>query len=292
MNIDEFIDISQDKIRNTISHLFNFSNKKVKSLNEAALYILNTGKKIRPILVLAIVQSFHQNIEKALIPACALELVHSYSLVHDDLPCMDNDDYRRGKPTVHKKYSEWLALLTGDFLLTHAFSSISSSILLSDREKVLLIKYLSKKASANGMIGGQVVDLESTNKTINFETLYYMHSKKTSALFETAAIFGAIICKTNFADTKNLLHFAKNIGLAFQFADDVLDRTSPCNVLGKKNSSDQKNKKTTAINVLGFEKAKTYAKKYYQKAIKSLDNLSVQSDLLKDLTDRLIQRKF
>lgn len=254
-------------------------------LFESARYsLLSSGKRLRPLLTLATVQAFELPIEKALIPASALELIHTYSLIHDDLPCMDNDDWRRGKPSLHRAYPEGHALLTGDYLLTYAFELLSDAPLLSAEQKVALIQLLSKNAGGQGMIGGQVLDLISEGKAIDWPTLELMYMNKTAALITTALEFGAIIVEASSEDRAHLRTLGNHLGLAFQIIDDLLEEESP-------ESSDQKKKKATAVTLLGRDKAKERAHSLSLAAHTSLASLSRPAPLLAHLTELLTHRK-
>ncbi len=193
-------------------------------LFDAARYtLLSSGKRLRPLLTLITAQIYHVPLEAALTPACALELIHTYSLIHDDLPCMDNDDLRRGKPTLHKAYNEGHALLTGDFLLTYAFEVLSQAPALSAEIKLSLIATLAEYAGANGMIGGQLIDLSSQDRALDLETLILMHHKKTAALFSAALTFGGLLGKAAPGDFLLLKQIGENLGCAFQIFDDLED---------------------------------------------------------------------
>ncbi len=229
-------------------------------LFESARYsLLSPGKRLRPILTLATAQTFNIPLENALIPACALEMVHTYSLIHDDLPCIDDDDLRRGIPTLHKVYNEGHAVLTGDYLLTYAFELLSTSPHLTSDQKIALVKSLSQHAGGDGMIGGQVMDIL---KSGNWEE---MHLLKTAALMISALEFGAIISNCSPSDTAHLKIFGKQIGLAFQIIDDILDGDMP-------------------------PEARSQADQLYTSALHSLSQLSRPAPLLEHLAYKLIHR--
>jgi len=253
--------------------------------------LLGGGKRLRPILTLATVQMLEGNTQAALTPACILELIHTYSLIHDDLPCMDNDDFRRGKLTVHKKFSEGLAVLTGDYLLTVAFEILANSPHLSAEKKVKLISLLSRRIGSEGMIGGQVMDINLDGKNINLETLRLLHRNKTGALITTAVEFGGIITDVNDIQFDQLRQFGENIGLAFQIIDDILDVTSSQIKHGRTVSSDLINKKSTYITLLGLEQSQVYAKELFNKAIAAL-KMFPHAHLLTKLADFMIHRKY
>jgi geranylgeranyl diphosphate synthase type II len=261
-------------------------------LFESARYsLLSPGKRLRPLLVLATAQTFHADIKQALSPACAVEMIHTYSLIHDDLPSMDNDDLRRGKPTLHKVYPEGHALLTGDFLLTYAFEVLAESPGLSSDQKLSLILTLSKAAGSEGMIGGQSVDLASVGKTIDWETLRFMHLGKTAALIAASFECGAIIGNASEQDRKTIQKAGLDLGLAFQITDDILDVTSSTAMLGKSIGADQDRKKPTAVSLLGLRKAETIGEELLFRARQNLTTLSVPAPLLVELADQLVHRK-
>lgn len=209
-------------------------------LFQAARYSLfNGGKRLRPLLTLAVCDLLGGDLEIALNPACAIEMIHTYSLIHDDLPSMDDDDLRRGKPSLHRAFDEGLAILTGDYLLTRAFELLATTPLMSDKDKLNLIGLISKAAGAQGMIGGQVIDL--SGDAVTLESLAAMHRLKTGALFHAAVLSGAIVAQAPEDHYKILGKFASLLGLAFQIQDDVQDATG-----------DEKNYAT----LLGVEKAK------------------------------------
>lgn len=198
-------------------------------IGEAARYaVFSGGKRIRPKMALAAAALFSVPYEIAALPACALELIHTYSLIHDDLPCMDNDDFRRGKPTLHKVYDEALALLTGDFLLTYAFELLAHAPGLSDHQKLRLISILSQKSGAHGMIGGQELDI--TRSALTEETILQMHLRKTAALFTAAMEFGGVLA--NQSDLSLLAELGQNFGLFFQINDDLADGDGITRILG------------------------------------------------------------
>lgn len=289
MNLDSFIASSKKRIDQRLLDLISCQNEAGQTLFNAAKYsIEGAGKRLRPLLLLATCQDFGKDIELAVDPACSIELVHSYSLIHDDLPCMDDDDYRRGRPSLHKQFPEAIAILTGDYFLTLAFEVISNAKNLSDLQKLKLVQTLSKRAGAFGMIGGQIIDMESSDN-LSIDRLKHMHEMKTGALIQCCVEFGAIICSLDEITTKNLSLSAKNIGYAFQVIDDILDVTKNSKDLGKPALSDEKNKKITSVNLLGLEEAKKLAEKLTAKA---LDHLPKEANLLKKLSKNLLKRSF
>lgn len=279
-------------VEETLQKLMTTPATSYAALFEAARYSLfSSGKRIRPLLVLATVKVFGDELEKALLPACAIELIHTYSLIHDDLPCMDNDDFRRGKPTLHKVYPEWHALLTGDFLLTHAFEIIAKSPGLSAEQKLQLTHTLAKRAGGHGMVGGQFLDLESDGQTLQLPQLELLHRMKTGELLVACIEFGAIISNANSADGDKLKKFGKKIGLAFQIIDDVLDVTASFQKHGKLMGTDLLNKKTTYVNLLGVEKCRQTASQLLQEALELLFEIKGNTDLLREMAYSIVMRE-
>ncbi|MBD1897516.1 geranylgeranyl diphosphate synthase CrtE [Coleofasciculus sp. FACHB-129] len=233
-----------------------------EKIYEAMRYsLLAGGKRLRPILCLASCELAGGTLEMAMPTACALEMVHTMSLIHDDLPAMDNDDYRRGKLTNHKVYGEDIAILAGDGLLTYAFEFIASNTQNVPAERVLqVIAQLAKAVGAAGLVGGQVVDLESEGKPdIQEETLNFIHTHKTGALLEACVVSGAILAGAESADLQRMSRYAQNIGLAFQIVDDILDITATQEELGKTAGKDIQAQKATYPRLWGLEESKVQA---------------------------------
>lgn len=220
--------------------------------------IMNGGKRLRPILLLTMLDILKVDRQKGFKSAIALELIHSYSLVHDDLPALDNDDYRRGKLTTHKKFGEAEAILIGDALLTHAFYILSekNKKYLSPEQIVDIISYTSSYAGVNGMIGGQAMDIDSEGKTIDKETLSYIHENKTGKLLELPFKIACRIANLEGEDREYFLNFAKKLGLAFQIRDDILDIEGSFKELGKTIGKDENSQKATYPSLYGLEESK------------------------------------
>ncbi len=270
---------------------FNSNDPDLTAVTDAMAYsALAGGKRIRPFLVLEFCKLFGGDVRSALPLAVALECVHTYSLIHDDLPCMDNDDLRRGKPTCHKVYGEEFALLAGDALLTGAFEIIASADGLSEKVRLDAIKALSSLAGVNGMIGGQTIDLQSEGKSIDFEKLLKLHSLKTGALIRCAAYLGAISAGARPEQISAADRYAERLGLAFQIADDVLDVTSTEEELGKPIGSDSENGKVTFLSFMSVEEASSFAQRTAVEAadfIRKYEN----SDILCALAEYTAKRK-
>ena len=255
------------------------------------------GKRLRPFIVLESYKLFSSSndIEKALPYACALELIQTYSLIHDDLPCMDNDDFRRGKPTCHKVYGEDMALLAGDSLLTYAFELIAENEKVSDKSARLATACLAKYAGFAGMAGGQMVDLNSEGKIKSYNELKKMHSLKTAALIKCALVLGylAYTDTPNDEIIKDLELYGENVGIAFQIKDDILDVTSSQEELGKPIGSDEKNEKTTIFSFMTMLEAENEMKMLIDSAISSIDKYyasDVSFHSLSELAKYMIER--
>ena len=258
-----------------------------KTIFEAANYsIENGGKRIRPVLTLAVCQMLGGDINNAKHFACALEFIHTYSLIHDDLPCMDNDDYRRGKLTNHKVFGEAMAVLAGDTLLTHAFYVASNS---TCEKAVEGIREIAKSAGADGMIGGQVIDMEVAKTK---EQLFDLHRKKTGALISLGAYLGAISANATKEDMEAVISYAENLGLAFQIKDDILDVTGDEALLGKPVGSDEKSEKQTFVTFYGLEGAKEQLEIYTSAAKNALKPFGEKAEFLLMLADYLLNRNY
>lgn len=288
-NFEKFTAENLKRINDCLETIVPASTAPHKVLYEAARYSLQTpGKRIRPLLTLATAQSIGGNVEDALVPACVVELIHTYSLIHDDLPCMDNDDFRRGKPTLHKVYPEGIAVLAGDFLLTHAFGILAEIPTLSLQQKLDLISTLVRNAGGEGMIGGQILDLESEDKSIDLESLQRIHQMKTGNLMAVAIEFGAITAGASHEVRKGLAQFGEEIGLAFQMIDDVLDVTQSKMKHGKTKSSDLSNQKSTYVKLLGINATEKKAKALIERAKQRLSSLSLDTQLLDAFADQIL----
>jgi geranylgeranyl diphosphate synthase, type II len=262
-------------------------------LFEASRYtLLNGGKRLRPILTLATAELFKADPNLALAPACAVEMIHTYSMIHDDLPCMDDDDFRRGNPTLHKKYDEGFAVLAGDYLLTRAFEILADDNRLPETIRVQLIKQLAQASGGHGMIGGQIMDLQAEKTDPSLETLEMLHSKKTGALIVCAVRMGAIIGQASPIQFQLLESFALKMGLAFQVTDDILDVTAGEKKRGSLHSSDVANQKSTYVSLLGIEQAKQTAESLQQEALLSLKQLSLETSFLEALLQFVNQRTY
>lgn len=279
------------EIEKQLTNLLTFPPSPQDKLYEAARHIvLGGGKRLRPLLLLTTVAAFDGAIADALNPACALEILHTYSLIHDDLPCMDDDDYRRGKLTLHKKYDEATAVLTGDFLLTYAFEILATSPGLSLEQQMQLIQVLAKRAGGQGMIAGQLLDLEAEVNPPPLEKLQLIHQRKTADLFAAAFEMGGIIAEVPPPFLKELQLFGLEMGLAFQIMDDVIDHTASVAKHGKAISSDAINGKTTYLSLLGIKGAKEKAQRLFDVSLRRLDAFP-NASALRDLACSFMEMK-
>ena len=266
-----------------------------KTVIEAMNYSLSAGgKRLRPILTLEACKIVGGNEDEAIPFAIAIEMIHTYSLIHDDLPALENDDLRRGRPTNHKVYGEAMGILAGDALLNYAFEvMLAGSINKENPEKYLkAINEIAKGAGIYGMIGGQVVDVESENKQIEKEKLDYIHMNKTAAMMVGCMRAGATIGGANSEQMEEITKYAKNIGLSFQIVDDILDIVGDEAKLGKKVGSDIENHKSTYPSLLGLDKSKEIAHNLIDEAKKSIEKLSDDVDFLKGLAEYIIDREY
>lgn len=264
-----------------------------KNVVEAMRYsALAGGKRIRPMLTLEFCRLCNGDVDAALPFACAIEMVHTYSLIHDDLPCMDNDDFRRGKPSCHVEFGEATALLAGDALLSLAFETALCD---NDKDKISpenalrAARMLASASGSSGMVGGQIIDLESEGQKISLETLEFMHNKKTGAMITAAAQIGCVLAGADETKIEAAGQYARRIGLAFQIVDDILDVTGDDTKLGKPVGSDRENSKTTYITHLGIEKSKVLVRRLTEEAIrylKSFENSEFLSEFAAMLADR------
>ncbi|WP_300384410.1 polyprenyl synthetase family protein [Clostridium sp.] len=279
-------------INDYLNVYFNDKGSYNKVIYEASSYSLNIGgKRIRPILFLLTYNIYKDNYEDIIDMAAAIEMIHTYSLVHDDLPSMDNDDLRRGMPTNHKKFGENIAVLAGDTLLNEAAMLLMDFSIKSGKEALLASKEIMKSSGPEGMIGGQVVDIINEGKQIEKDELIYMHSKKTGELIRSAIVAGGILAKANKEDLKKLNEYGIKLGLAFQIKDDILDIIGDVKKLGKNIGMDKNLQKSNFISLFGLEYCKSECLKLTKECINLLESLSVDSKDLKEMTLYLLERE-
>ncbi len=263
-------------------------------LHEAMRYsALGGGKRVRALLAYAAGEFCGADIEKVDIPAASVELIHAFSLVHDDMPCMDNDDLRRGKASTHKKYGDAMALLVGDALQSLAFQLISQDINLRSTQKIKMLHMLALASGSRGMAGGQAIDLESMGIPLTRAELETMHIHKTGALIRAATLLGAYSAyRPNDDKVKAVDHFAKSIGLAFQVVDDILDTEADTQTLGKTAGKDAQHNKSTYVTILGLSAAKNLADELHANAMAALSFYGREADLLRHLANFITRRNF
>jgi len=269
-------------------------DEKPEIIYEAMRYsVFAGGKRLRPVLCLSSCELLGGDIKKALPVACAIELIHTYSLIHDDLPAMDNDDLRRGKPTNHKVYGEAIAILAGDGLLNLGYEVLVRHALEHPEDYERILKATNEIATASGckgIIGGQAVDILSQNTELTYEELKFMHEHKTGALIEASVCAGAYIAGATEEEIHALREYARLIGFAFQIKDDILDVIGEEEKLGKKVGSDKEKGKFTFVNIFGLEKSQEMVVELTQNAIKILDRFGEKAEFLKELSNYLIER--
>ena len=262
-------------------------------IHQAMAYsVFAGGKRFRPMLCLAACETVCGDWKPALDAACAMECIHTYSLIHDDLPGMDDDDYRRGKLTNHKVFGEGMAILAGDALLTYAFEILSGMADETNGKQIVkIIAEVSRASGTDGMIGGQVVDIQSEQTKPTAELLHYIHHKKTGALIVASVRMGAILGGADAAQLAALTEYAHQLGLAFQITDDILDVVGDETKIGKPVGSDEKNEKATFPALFGLEQSRRMAEDAVQKAIASLALFGEKADILKQLAQYLLERE-
>jgi geranylgeranyl diphosphate synthase type II len=249
------------------------------------------GKRFRPVLAVLTAMVFGREPDSVLPTACAIEYIHTYSLIHDDLPAVDNDDLRRGRPTNHKKFGEDIAIMAGDALFAEAFSLISSLQVASDQRKIVeVIREIADASGPGGMVGGQVVDMASTGQPVSLDTLRFIHARKTGRLITAAARCGAILADAAFADLEAVTRYGQHLGLAFQITDDVLDETGSVEELGKTPGHDQELHKATYPALLGLDEARRMAREEAAAAIRAAGEISGNTDALSDLATFVTER--
>lgn len=256
-----------------------------------AYSLMAGGKRLRPILLMAAADAVGADGTKFITAACALEMIHTYSLIHDDLPAMDNDDYRRGKLTNHKAYDEGTAILAGDALLTLAFTVILRQQDVPAERLLRVVDEMSRAAGAEGMVGGQMLDLEAENRRISMEELRRIHMGKTGALFRAALRSGAILAGASEQQLAALTAYADHFGLAFQITDDILDVVGTAEDIGKPVGSDEKNHKSTYVTLTSLDEARSLARQTVESAVDALHIFDDEAAFLRELVLYLVRRK-
>ena len=291
MMLKQYVKEQAKLIEDTMPQLLPPSHPYSQVLFDAMDYSLYAGgKRLRPILLMAAVDTVGGKGTDYLHVAASLEMIHTYSLIHDDLPAMDDDDYRRGKLTNHKVYGEGIAILAGDALLTAAFETALAQPVADARVLLRAVREIASAAGAQGMVGGQAVDLLSEGKVVDTPTLRYMHQAKTGALFRAAIRSGAILAGASEEELLQLTTYAEQFGLAFQITDDILDVTGDQETIGKPVGSDAKNNKATYVTIYGLDQAKTMAQHAVDEALACLETFGSKAVILRELAQYLLTR--
>ena len=287
----EYLAASKQNIEQWLDEVLTSPNQEFKPLYESMNYsLMQGGKRIRPILSKAVLEMLHKDPADYKEFLCAMECIHTYSLVHDDLPAMDNDDYRRGNLTNHKVYGEGLAILAGDGLLTYAFQLMTANNKASAQDKLDAIQCVAIAAGPEGMVGGQAFDMLSEDKHIPLEELKVLHRGKTGALFNASVELGLILGNADTVTRTALMEYANCLGLLFQITDDILDVTGTIEELGKTPGSDVRQHKSTYVSLLGLEGAKEQASSVGEQAHEALNSVSYDTSILAALIDYLLKR--
>lgn len=296
MDLKQLMQVYQQQVDTALATFLPAANLQPTRLHEAMRYsVLNGGKRVRPLLVYLTGQALGIETKRLDIPACSVELVHAYSLVHDDLPAMDDDDLRRGKPTCHKAYDEATAILAGDALQTLAFQILAHQAPqhFSSLQCIKMLEALSVATGSRGMAGGQAIDIDSVGRQLNIAELENMHIHKTGALIRASVQLGALGSEgIDEAQLEKLDHYAKCIGLAFQVQDDILDIESSTEVLGKSQGSDIANNKPTYPALLGLQGAKELAQDLLDQALNSLADFDEKADPLRWMARYIVTRAY
>ena len=287
----EYLAASKQNIEQWLDEVLTSPNLEFKPLYESMNYsLMQGGKRIRPILSKAVLEMLHKDPADYKEFLCAMECIHTYSLVHDDLPAMDNDDYRRGNLTNHKVYGEGLAILAGDGLLTYAFQLMTANNKASAQDKLDAIQCVAIAAGPEGMVGGQAFDMLSEDKHIPLEELKVLHRGKTGALFNASVELGLILGNADTITRTALMEYANCLGLLFQITDDILDVTGTIEELGKTPGSDIRQHKSTYVSLLGLEGAREQASSVGKQAHDALNSVSYDTSILAALIDYLLKR--
>ncbi len=292
MDIKSYLEESKKLVDSCLERLLPGEDQAPSTIHKAMRHsVFAGGKRVRPILVLASGQSLDGDREVLLHLGAAIEMMHTYSLIHDDLPALDNDDLRRGHPTCHKVFGEAMAILAGDALMTRCYQTLATLPRIEDRVKIRIISEIAAATgTVDGMIGGQVVDLESEGKPIDAKILEYIHHSKTGALLAACVRCGALAAGGGPAQLKMLSEFGSVIGLVFQIVDDILDVTSSSETLGKTAGKDEKAMKATYPALYGIEASRRKAKELMAVALKSIESLGGQADALRSLAQFIVSR--
>jgi geranylgeranyl diphosphate synthase, type II len=287
-----FLADDQSVIEHALEQLLPPETTPPATIHQAMRYsVFAGGKRIRPILCYEAARFFSQQLDAAATVGCALEFIHTYSLIHDDLPALDNDDLRRGKPTSHKKFGVAMAILAGDGLLTLAFETLSKASVAPERRVRIIAEVGHAAGTMNGMVGGQVADVEAEGKQVDAAALEYIHRSKTAALIRASVIAGALAGGAHDEDVERLGHFGEAIGWAFQVVDDLLDVEESSAALGKTAGKDKAQKKATYPALFGVEKSRAFAQELAARAHRELDCYGERAAYLRQLAEYLVARR-
>jgi geranylgeranyl diphosphate synthase, type II len=292
MNLPAFFEEDRAAVDAALDRLMPSENAQPPSIHRAMRYSVQAGgKRVRPILCLESARIFAADVTAVLPIACALEFIHTYSLIHDDLPALDNDDLRRGKPTCHKKFGEAAAILAGDALLTLAFETLANASIDPARRVAILSHVAASAGTVNGMVGGQVADLEAEGRAIQPAELEYIHRSKTAALIRASVVSGAIGGGANSEDVAHLKSFGETIGWAFQVVDDILDVEESSAALGKTAGKDAAQQKATYPSLYGLEKSRLFAKELEARAMAEIEPYGARAARLRELAELIVHRR-
>jgi len=292
MNLPAFFEEDRAAVDAALDRLMPAEHAVPASIHTAMRYSVQAGgKRVRPILCIEAARIFSADIAPVLPVACALEFIHTYSLIHDDLPALDNDDLRRGKPTCHKKFGEAAAILAGDALLTLAFETLANAPIEPERRVAILSEVAASAGTVNGMVGGQVADLEAEGRSVQPAELEYIHRSKTAALIRAAVVAGAIAGGADKESTSRLRRFGETIGWAFQVIDDILDVEETSAALGKTAGKDVAQKKATYPSIHGLDKSREFARELETKAMAEIEPFGARAARLRELADLIVHRR-
>jgi geranylgeranyl diphosphate synthase type II len=292
MSLPVFFEEDRATVDAALDRLMPSETAQPGSIHRAMRYSVQAGgKRVRPILCLESARVFAADVTPIVPIACALEFIHTYSLIHDDLPALDNDDLRRGKPTCHKKFGEAAAILAGDALLTLAFETLANAPIEAARRVAILAHVAASAGTLNGMVGGQVADLEAEGHAIQPADLEYIHRSKTAALIRASVVSGAIGAGANDEDVSRLKRFGETIGWAFQVVDDILDVEESSAALGKTAGKDAAQQKATYPSLFGLEKSRQFAKELENRAMDEIKPFGARAARLRELAELIVQRR-
>jgi geranylgeranyl diphosphate synthase type II len=292
MNPPAFFDEDRAAVDAALDRLMPGENAQPPSIHRAMRYSVQAGgKRVRPILCLESARIFSVDVTPVLPVACALEFIHTYSLIHDDLPALDDDDLRRGKPTCHKKFGEATAILAGDALLTLAFERLANAPIEPARRVAILSHVAASAGTVDGMVGGQVADLEAEGRAIQPAELEYIHRSKTAALIRASVVAGAIAGGADDEDVARLKRFGETIGWAFQVVDDILDVEESSAALGKTAGKDAAQQKATYPSLYGLEKSRHFAKELEARAMAEIEMYGARAARLRELAELIVHRR-